>query len=477
MSYILNTLIFLFASTLVFAQNNWTLDQCIAYALENNIEVLKSDLNVAISKNNLNSSKASLLPSLSADGGYNINYGRSVDPTTYTYVNQQIKNSNLSFNSGLDIFTGGNKINRIKQNQLSLKASELLNENVQNNIALQVASAYLQILLANETLKSIENQLDISLEQYRQTTKQFENGAIPEVNLLEIEAQMTNDTLNLVQAHNNLIISKLTLQQILQLDLQEEFDIFYPNIALLPLSEINSKSPEEVFQIALDNQPIIQSSNYTVESAERAVKASQSLYYPSVRLLANLRTTHSSLGKMQNGTQVINNPPIGYVSSSNETVLSYQNAEIPIFEDAPFYRQYNTNFNQTIGIAMSIPILNGLQSRYNVKNTKLQLEQRKLESMATENQLKNDVYVAHNNVKLTFQTYKARLKALNATQKSFEYVEKRFNLGVANLLEYTTAKSNYSNAAINLTSAKYDYILKTKVLDFYLGKAISLNEQ
>ncbi|MEX2590423.1 MAG: TolC family protein, partial [Chitinophagales bacterium] len=199
-------------------------------------------------------------------------------------------------------------------------------------------------------------------------------------------------------------------------------------------------------------------------------------YYPSIRLIANLRTNHSSLGKQQSGTEVINNPPIGYVAGSNETVRSFQNAEIPILEDAPFYTQYDNNFNQTVGISMSVPILNGLQTRYNVKNAQLQLEQQKLENASTRNQLKNDVYVAHNDARLAFQTYKARQRALDATQRSFEYVEKRFNIGAANLLEYTTAKTNYANAAVNLTSAKYDYILKTKVLDFYLGKPISLDE-
>ncbi|MEX0811834.1 MAG: TolC family protein [Chitinophagales bacterium] len=465
-----------FITTILSAQNTWTLDRCIVHALENNIEIQQSDLNVEMSEINLKSAKANLLPGINADAGYNLNYGRSLDPTTYDFETQQIKNSNLSMSSGLDIFTGGNKINRIKQNQLNLKANRLLNKNVQNNIALQVTSAYLQILLARENLKTLEHQLDISLEQYRQTTKMYENGAVPEGNLLEVEAQMTNDTVNMIQAQNSLIISLLSLQQLLQIDLSEEFDIYSPDIEVSDLNYIVSNDPEEVYQIALGNQPIIESNTYAEMSAERAVKAAKGLYYPSIRLIANLRTNHSSLGKQQSGTEVINNPPIGYVAGSNETVRSFQNAEIPILEDAPFYTQYDNNFNQTVGISMSVPILNGLQTRYNVKNAQLQLEQQKLENASTRNQLKNDVYVAHNDARLAFQTYKARQRALDATQRSFEYVEKRFNIGAANLLEYTTAKTNYANAAVNLTSAKYDYILKTKVLDFYLGKPISLDE-
>lgn len=467
---------FLSHSIILLAQAPWTLSQCIEYALENNIEVQRSDLNVQIAENNLKSSKANLLPGLNADAGYNINYGRSIDPTTYDFVTQSIKNSSLSLSSGLDVFTAGSKINQIKQNQLSLKSSELLSENIANNIALQVTSAYLQILLAKENLKTVEQQLNISTEQYRQTSKMYENGAIPEGNLLEVEAQMTNDTLNLIQAQNGLNISLLTLQQILQLDMNEAFDVVTPDIELVPIFEITGQSPEEVYQTALTNQAIIKSNNYAEQSAERAIKAAKGLYYPSIRLIANLRTTHSSLGKIQNGTNIIENPPIGYVSGTNQTVLSYQNAEIPVLENAKFYDQYNNNFNQTIGVSMSIPILNGLNTRYNVKNAQIQLEQRRLDSESTRNQLKNDVFVAHNDVKLAYQTYKARLKALNATQRSFEYIEKRFEIGAANLLEYTTGKTNYANAAVNLNSAKYDYILKTKILDFYLGKPIQINE-
>lgn len=458
------------------AQETWSLDRCIAHALENNIEVRQSDLNVQMNENNLNSAKANLLPGINVDGGYNMNYGRSLDPTTYNFETQQIKSSNISLSSGLDIFTGGNKINRIKQNQLNLRSNQLLNENVRNNIALQVTSAYLQILLAKENLKTVEQQLSISKEQYRQTSKMYENGAVAEGNVLEVKAQMTNDTLNLIQAQNSLIISTLSLQQMLQLDLSNPFYISSPEIDLPELGYLTSKEAEEVYEIALGNQPAIESNVYSVMSAERAVKAAKGLYYPSIRLFANLRTTHSSLGKQQTGTQLISNPPIGYVAGSNEVVRSYQNAELPILEDAPFYKQYNNNFNQTVGVSVNIPILNGLQTRYSVKNAQLQLEQRKLDSESTKNQLKNDVYVAHNDARLAYQTYKARQSALDANQRSFEYVEKRFNIGSANLLEYTTAKTNFSNAAINLTSAKYDYILKTKVLDFYLGKPISLNE-
>lgn len=470
------TILFFSHYILLVAQNPWTLSQCIEYALENNIEVQRSELNVDLAKNNLNSSKANLLPGINADAGYNINYGRSIDPTTYDFVTQSIKNSSLSLSSGLDIFTAGSKINRIKQNQLSLKSTELLSENVENNIALQVTSAYLQILLSKENLKTVQQQLNISTEQYRQTSKMYENGAIPEGNLLEVEAQMTNDTLSLIQAQNNLNISLLTLQQILQLDMNEAFDIVSPNIEMLPMTEVIEQSPEEVYDIALNNQAIIKSNKYAVQSAARAVKAAKGLYYPSLRLIANLRTTHSSLGKIQDGINTIQNPPIGYVSGTNETVLSFQDAEVPVFEDAEFYEQYNNNFNQTIGISMSIPILNGLQTRYNVKNAQIQLEQRKLDSESAQNQLKNDVYVAHNDVKLAFQTYKARLKAMNATQRSFEYIEKRFEIGNANLLEYTTGKTNFANAAVSLNSAKYDYILKTKILDFYLGKPIQIND-
>lgn len=453
-------------------QQAWSLQQCVTYALDNNIQVKQSELNEQIAGNNYLQSKVNFSPSLNGDASYNVNFGRSVDPTTYTFVTQEIQSTSFSLSTNLTLFNGLQQINSVKQEKYNVLSAKYQTEEIENNIALSVTAAYLQILLSKEERKSIQTQINLSLDQLDQTQKMVENGMVPEGNLLDVQAQLANDSLNLVRAENNIDLSLLNLAQLLQLPGAEDFDIETPEIEI-PSPEFLALTAEEVYQMALNQQPQVKRAEYDVLSAEKNVQIAKGLQSPIISAFANVRTNHSSLAQIPVEEQSITTQ-IGYVDDASQTpVLSSFNNQV--FEKAPVFDQYGANFNQTLGLSMSVPLFNRLTTRTTIKNAKIQYEGAQMSKKQVTDQLKTDIYSAYTDAKSAYSTYISAKKNVEALSQTFDYIEKRFNLGAANTLEYSTAKTNLNNAQIQLVNAKYDYIFKLKVLEFYQGKPITIN--
>ena len=453
-------------------QDAWTLQQCVDHATQNNLQVMQQEIVEQISNNMLTQSKLDVLPSLNGSASYNVNFGRSVDPTSNDFVTQSIQSTSFSLTSNLVLFSGLRKVNTVKQNKYDLLSNQYNTQNTINDISLNIAGAYLQILLNKEDLVTREEQLKLSKEQLEQTIKLAASGSVPQGSVDDSKAQLANDSLSLILSQNALELSRLNLAIILRLDDIGNFDVAAPNVETLDVVPMEATTPEEVFQKALSNQPGIKSSMYNMKSAEATLRLAKGLHAPTLSFFVNVRTNHSSLSRQVIDNELITTP-VGFVDDGSFTpVLSI--ISIPQFGTVPVFDQYSQNFNQSVGLSMSVPIFNGWRTQTSVRNAKLQLLSSQYTDQGIKDQLKSDVYRAYTDEKASYQTYLATKNSLEALTISYDYAEKRYNAGAITALEKSTAWTNLTNAKVTLIRAKYDYIFKLKILDFYLGRPITL---
>ncbi len=431
-------------ATSLVAQENWDLDKCINHAITNNLQIKLQEINEKLSAYQLAQSKAGMYPSLNGTASYGINFGRSTDPTSNQFVTQRIQTSGLSLSSSVILFSGLRQLNTVQQNKFSLLSSQFQTEEIKNNVMLNVTAGFLQVLMSRENIKSQQEQINLSLEQLNRSQQLVDAGVVPEGNLLNVKAQMANDSLNLINAENTYDLAILTLKLMLQIDPAADIQFGQGDIDINSLSPDLLAGPEAVFNTAVGNQPQIKRVEFSVMAAEKGLKATKGLRSPTLSLSGNIRTNYSSY-------------------------------ELPPFVvKDPFFTQMNNNLSQTIGVSLSIPIFNGLSTHYSVKNSYLQLERSKYLQQQVKDQLKQDVYQAYTDAKAAAKRYDASGKNVKALETAFSYTQSMFDLGAVNALDYSTAKANLALAQVSFITAKYDFIFKVKVLDFYQGKPIKL---
>ena len=451
----------------------WSLQQCIEYALKNNIQMKQNMLNEKTSEVSLLQSKAQILPSLSGNGSNSYNNGQKVDPFTNKFVEGSwTLSQNFSLSSNVTIFGGLQAVNTIRQNQDNLMASQLDVQKMQNDISLNIASAYLQILLAGELLDVARNQSDITKLQVERTKKLVDVGNLAKGNLFDIEAQAASEEVNVVAAENSLSLASLNLVQLLNLDTIENFSIAKPEISL-PAEVILNTTPGQVYNAAITQQPQIKSAEFRLRSSEKGIAIAKAGIYPRLSLGAGLGTGYS--GESQ---QLIGNPqytgltPSGAVTSTGDIVYvpNYKYN----YETVPYSKQYNSNLNKSVGFYLSVPLFNNLQVHTSVENAKIARENADLNLRLQKDNLRKTIQQAYNDAISSLKKFQATQKALSAIGESFKYMEQKFTVGAATSTEYDDAKNKLIKAKSDLLQSKYDCIFKMKVLDFYQGKPITL---
>ena len=436
-----------------YAQEVWTLEKCINYAKENNISIKQGKLNEQLSKMNLQQSKASLLPSLSGDGNYGISFGRAIDPTTNANINnKEAKTFSGSLSSSLPIYAGYQKQNAIKENLYNWQANQAELEKLQNDISIQVASAYLNVLYSREQLKVANNQLQLTAAQKERTEKLIQAGILPELNIKDIIAQQSNEELNRVTAQNNLELGKLKLLQLMQMDATRVIEIDTAIITQTPTrNALLTYYPEYLFTTAQNTQPVIKLNELKLKAAKMGLEISKGGLMPSLSMFGSLGTNFYS------------------------AVATYRYDEKGqiIAEKIPFNSQINANFGKRIGVNLSIPIYSGLQSRTAVNRSMIQVKSAQYSLEQSIFQLRQEVYEAYANASAAAQKFEATQKSAEAMSDAFSANEKKFNAGVINTFDYTTAKNNLAKSQIELINAKYDFLFKLKILDFYKGRPLN----
>ena len=457
----------------VSAQSSWSLERCVFTAAQNSIGIQISELGINQMEVNEKQAKHSRYPNLNGSTNVQWSFGRTVDPTTNEFNTETFFVNTFQFTSGVMLYNGGKINNSIKQAKLMTKAAEQDYQQQIRNISLQVANTYLQAIFALENRKISENQLKLSEEQLDQVNLMIENGTLPANEALEIQAQVARESQNIILNDNNYQANLLTLKQLLRLDPQEEMVLEIPDLENYETTNPFSVTFDEAYKLALQNQPNIKAGEYRVESSElsRSIAAADQL--PSLSIFGTLGTNYSNRGISFVGNQDITVTEDVLINNVPSTLAIDQS--IPIFEDALYGDQIETNLSYTFAVGLSIPLYN----RYNVAASKQRAELDKKQTLLNNQQLKEDLKINVQSALAESRSAKLALtasqKALESQQAAFENAQKRFKLGAINNFDYVTARNLIDNAEINALISKYDYIFKLKVLEFYMGKDITLN--
>lgn len=454
------------------AQQRWSLKECVEYAMNNNLLVQQSALAGQGVRVTLIQNKAALLPSVNGSASQNINFGRSVDPYTYQFTNQQISNTQLSLSGNVVLFDGFQLMNTVKQSKLDYQAGKHDLEKVVNDISLSVASSYLQVLFSKEQLKAAKLRIE-SIEKQRDVIKkQVLAGVLAEGSLMDLEAQVASEELQQINASNSVKQSLLTLVQIMNLDSADNFDIEDPNLELADQSIVGFTA-YQIYENALRAMPEVKAAEIRSQSAGTALSIARGGYSPRLTAFGSVSSGYSSGAKRLAGTpQFTGFAPNGQITSAFDTVLSPSFKTV--FEETPFNTQVNENLNKGIGLSLQIPIFNAWSTHSNISRAKINMARTKVDLQNTKQQIFKTIQQAHLDAKSAQLKYAAAQKAYNATQLSSGYAEKKFNAGMGTSLEYITAKNNATRAQSDLLQAKFDLIFRIKVLEFYNGQKLTL---
>ncbi len=447
-------LILLFPTLLVMffsnssAQKTWTLEDCIRYAFENNISIKQQTLNTQYNGNVLNQSRVALAPNLNANVNHGYSIGYVLDPLTYTALeNQTNMSSSVNISSSVTLFNGLQQKNTIEQNKFNLLASLQDLEKLKNDISLLLASGYLQILFSRELLQVAINQHELTLQQVERTAKLVEAGSLARGSLLEIQAQAASEELNVINAQNQLDIAFLTLTQMLDLDSVGGFEIEIPEFGDVAREPI-MLTVGNVYSDALNLLPQVQSAEYKLQSAVKGLGIAQGGRSPSLFLNAQWGTGFSDARQRQ-VTEVL-------------------------WEDVPFWEQMDLNRSTMVSMGMNIPIFNRWMVNTSISNARLNVMNSELVLETTKMDLYKDIQQAYADAVAARKKYLATEEALISMEESFKYTEEKFEVGLVNTVDYNTEKNRLTETQSNLLQAKYDYIFKMKVLDFYRGVPIRL---
>ena len=459
------------------AQESWSLEQCIQYAIDNNIQVKQQALNKNYYQNQLTSSKLSALPSVSASAYESLRFGRSVDPYTNEFIEDNSQSSNMDISAQMDLFRGGQRYHEIKKAELNLEASLKDLEKAKNDLSVNIANAFFNVLYNEELLEVSIRQVETTREQVSNTKKLVNAGSLAQGNLLEVQAQLANEELQLVNAKNNLDLSYLTLIQYLELDTVRNFKIARPFIDPINESTVLPEV-EQVYYEAEMNMPEIARAELSLSIASRDLSIARSNFYPSLVMSASYGSGFSDAQKEIDQISPTSPVLIGYGlnGTTGDMFDVYQYNFDYTYRTKPYSDQLRDNASASLSIGLSIPIFNGWQVKTAVNNAKINLESQQYSLEIAQKQLYREIQQAYADATAAMKRYIATKKALESMQESFRYTQKRFDVGLVTSLEYNTAKTQLNQTESELLRAKYEFVFKQKILDFYRGIPISISQ-
>jgi len=422
----------------------WDLKSCVEYAIQHNISVQQADVSARLAKLQADLASSNRLPTINGTTGMGMRFGRSIDPTTNGFSSTQFLYNNFGLNGGIQLYNAGKLKNNAAATNLSWYASEADKLTIANDISLNVATYYLQILSAIEQSEIAKIQIQQTKEQLAATSKRVEVGLLPELNLLELETQLANDSSNYINAISSVQQSKLNMMALLNLDAAKPFEILAQPVDQIKLQTFADLQPDYVFNVATQNMPNIKAATLRVQAAEKNSLAAKAGFYPSLSFGYNLTSNFSNQSK--DWANVWNG----------------------------WNTQVNNNFGQNVGFQMSIPLFNGNQSKINYRQSKLNLSNVKLQADNTQLKLKQDIYSAYTNAIVAFNKLNAAQKALTSSEKTYQFATKRYELGLLGTIELLSNQNNYLKAKVNFKTAQYEYVFRIKLLEFYKGEALTL---
>ncbi|MBV6439509.1 MAG: TolC family protein [Haliscomenobacteraceae bacterium CHB4] len=465
-------------ATSAYAQETWSLERCILYAQENNLSVKQAQANVKTALLSERQAKTSRLPNLGANFSAGEQFGRTIDPTTNQYSTVATGYNSIGVSAGINLFQGGLIHHSVKQAAWNAQAAQADADQTTNTLALQIAQAYLNILLFEEQLKNARERIATSTEQLNATQKLIDAGTLPAADRYNILAQIAQGEQAAVQAQNSVDLAYLSLKQLLQLEPDYDLLIERPAIAIPADAAPDAVTLTPIYTTALGTQPNVRAADYRIKSAEEGISIAKSSYWPTVSFGVNLNTNYSTAFKLPAGYNQLTEPPIPVRIDGEDRILQIigQKESIPYdIRTVEYFDQIDQNFGQSVGLNINIPIYQNGRVRLNVERARLSVLTAQLQQNQVRQQLKNDIQTAIANARAARKQLDAAQKTFDATKIAFENTEKRHALGAVNTLDLTTARNNLDIAENDLTVAKYDYLFKLKILDFYEGKPLTMN--
>ncbi len=419
------------------AQKRWSLKECIKYAWDNNLSIKQQEIDVEQSENNVQLSKLQYLPSLSASVGHSMNWGRSVNMQDLKIIENKLSQStSSSLSSSVNLFEGLRKNNDLKSKKVMHEISIQEVDKIKNEISVGISRSYLQILLSKEILQTALQSLESVNQQTERTRKLVDAGSVAYSSLLELEAQLATERVQVVNAQNQVNNSLLALRQMLDLTHENNFDIEVPDLNLV-VNSFAGESVENLFDYSR-NLPQVKSAELNYKNSNLQLAIAKGSSYPSLSFSAGYGT---------------------YYSDSREE---------------KFMDQFNENRNPSISFGLRIPIFDNGQINNTIKNARLNVRKAEIAVKNTEQALYKEIQQANSDALGYFEKYKASMQNVKAMEESFRYVQQKFDVGVLNATDYTVAKANLFKAQSDCFQAKYQYVFQLKILDFYKGIPITL---
>jgi len=445
----------------------YTLNDCIEIAINNNFDLKKSELNAKASKINFKQSRLDILPNLNANYNLGMNNGRSIDPFTNNYINQELTFSNAELRLNATIFNGFRLMNIIKQNRFNMLAAEMEIEETKQNLILEVTLRYIQILNNRDLIVLSKSRLKTTEIQLKRLETHYKEGFGNPVDYTDMQGQYTIDQMNVLTAENNLKSAVLELMKLLNLDTNSEKT--FENILGLVASDKYQFSAADIYKDALQNLATFKSKQLKIDAVNAGVKAAKSDYFPEISLFGQLNTNYSSAAQVFIETGTIISETGDFVNISNQehpvlrNEIQFQGNEIS------YNNQFSNNLNSVVGVSVRIPLFNGFKVKNSISIQEIQREEVLIALQNTKIIFKQSIEQAYNNMESAFDRYHILLKQVKVFEESFRVNEIRFNNGVSNIVNYITSKNNMDTAKLNLSKTKYEYLLRVKILEYYRG--------
>jgi outer membrane protein len=468
----------LLAATMVNAQetgDKWDLRRCVEHAMTNNISVKQADIQARLEKLQANQTKMSLYPTLNGQTQIGYSHGLNENPTTGTLESTDFVSGSISLSSGYTLFNWNVRKNNIAAATLSLKAQELNVDKAKNDIALNAANAFLQIMLRREQARLTEVQLKQTEAQLLNTRKLVDAGSQPELNAIQLEAQMARDSSNYLQAVAATQQAIINLKAVLNIDMATPFDIIAPPIELIPVENITDLQPEVVYNLAIANQPQQKVTALQLQAAQKRVLSARGAMYPSVSIGGGLNSRFVNRAKtVASVTQLPDAPTGTYVNVGANRYDVFSQRFAATLKNITITDQLNRNFGQNVGLSINMPIFNGHSARTNWERSKLNVKGLELQNEQELQTLKANIYNVYQDAFSAMQKYNASKRNVEASQKALDFAKKRYDIGLLGTLDYITTQNNLFRAKVEEVSNQYEYIFRLKVLEFYKGQGIRL---
>jgi len=459
----------LFCGAMNAQQKEWTLEECVEYALQNNIQVKQSELDLELSEIEKLDALGNFIPNINGQASNSWNTGLTQNVTTGILQNQTVRNFSASVSASLTVFDGLRNFKQLQRAKISRLASQYSLDRMQDDIALFVADAYLQVLFSKQNLDVLQAQNVVTREQMQRTQDLVDAGVLPQGDLLEIRATMADEKQRMILAENQIQISLISLAQTLGIKDYQNFDIVDRDYAVFG-NEIMGSSVYDVIEKAKEERAELKIAEANRDLAEQDVSIAKGAYLPTLGAFFNYNTRETGQGRILGSVLDEDEPTrqIGLVQGTEQIVVA-PNTITTVGNPRSFVEQLYRNDGISYGFQLSVPFLNGFAARNSVKRNQINVKRAEFQLEQAELDLEANVYQAYTDAMGAFEAYEAALVASEAQEKAFEYATERYDVGLTNAFDFSQAKIRFENTQREALRAKYDYIFKLKVVELYFG--------